>query len=64
MSQTLSYIRPDEEFFGAIKLINGEEIIGRVIVVEENGAHLAFIQDPAKVHANETVSDGRRAVAV
>tara|TARA_B100001250_G_scaffold334599_1_gene300568 strand:+ start:201 stop:644 length:444 start_codon:yes stop_codon:yes gene_type:complete len=64
MSQTLSYIRPDEEFFGVIKLLNGEEIIGRIVVTEEDGGHLAFIQDPAKVHANETVSEGRRAVAV
>lgn len=64
MSQTLSYIRPDEEFFGVIKLLNGEEIIGRIVVTEEEGGHLAFIQDPAKVHANETVADGRRAVAV
>lgn len=64
MSQSLSYIRPDEEFFGVIKLLNGEEIIGRVVVTEEEGGHLAFIQDPAKVHANETVSEGRRAVAV
>ena len=64
MTLTLNYLRPDEEFFGAIKLSSGEEIIGRVIVCEENGAHLAFIQDPAKVHANDTMSDGRRAVAV
>jgi len=61
---TLSYLRPDEEFFGAIKLCSGEEIIGRVIVCEENGSHLAFIQDPAKVHVNEHMIEGKRALAV
>ena len=64
MSQSLSYIRPDEEFFGAIKLMNGEEIIGKIVVSDEEGGHMAFIQDPAKVHANDSMSDGRRAVAV
>lgn len=64
MTLTLSYLRPDEEFFGAIKLCSGEEIIGRVIVCEENGAHLAFIQDPAKVHVNDQMIEGKRALAV
>ena len=64
MTLTLSYLRPDEEFFGAIKLTSGEEIIGRVIVCEENGAHLAFIQDPAKVHVNDQMIEGKRALAV
>ena len=64
MSQSLSYIRPDEEFFGAIKLMNGEEIIGKIVVSDEEGGHMAFIQDPAKVHANDTMSEGKRAVAV
>ena len=64
MSQSLSYIRPDEEFFGAIKLMNGEEIIGKIVVSDGEGGHMAFIQDPAKVHANDTMSEGKRAVAV
>ena len=64
MTLTLNYLRPDEEIFGAIKLSSGEEIIGRVIVCEENGAHLAFIQDPAKVHVNEQMIEGKRALAV
>ena len=64
MSQSLSYIRPDEEFFGAIKLMNGEEIIGKIVVSDEEGGHMAFIQDPAKVHVNEQMIEGKRALAV
>ncbi len=62
---SLNYVRPDEEFFGVLKLTNGEEVLARTIVVEESeGTHVAFVQDPAKVHATETMNDEKRAVAV
>ena len=62
---SLNYVRPDEEFFGVLKLTNGEEVLARTIVVEESeGTHVAFVQDPAKVHATETMKDEKRAVAV
>ena len=45
---SLNYVRPDEEFFGVLKLTNGEEVLARTIVVEESeGTHVAFVQDPA-----------------
>ena len=56
---SLNYIKPDEEFFGCMKLTSGEELLGRIVVVEEHkGFYCAFIQDPAQVltfglrHAN------------
>ena len=62
---SLNYVRPDEEFFGVLKLTHGEEVLARTIVVEESeGTHVAFVQDPAKVHATETMKDEKRAVAV
>tara|TARA_B100001093_G_scaffold155722_1_gene148310 strand:- start:1798 stop:2250 length:453 start_codon:yes stop_codon:yes gene_type:complete len=65
MGNSLNYIKTDEEFFGILKLISGEEIIGRIIVTDENGTTLAFIQDPALVHSYDTAnSTGRPAVAV
>ena len=49
---SLNYIKPDEEFFGCMKLTSGEELLGRIVVVEEHkGFYCAFIQDPAKVHS-------------
>ena len=32
---SLNYIKPDEEFFGCMKLTSGEELLGRIVVVEE-----------------------------
>ena len=62
---SLNYVRTDEEFFGVIKLTNGEEILARCIVVEEqSGSFVVFVQDPAKVHATEMIKDDKRAVAV
>jgi len=62
---SLSYVRPDDEFFGCIKLTNGEEILARCIVAEESeDVRIVFVQDPAKVHATETLQEGKRAVAV
>ena len=36
MGNSLNYIKTDEEFFGILKLVSGEEIIGRIIVTDEN----------------------------
>ena len=64
MGNSLNYIKTDEEFFGILKLVSGEEIIGRIIVTDENGTTLAFIQDPALVHSYDTAAQGKPAVAV
>nr|BAR35420.1 hypothetical protein [uncultured Mediterranean phage uvMED] len=62
---SLNYIKPDEEFYGCIKLTSGEELLGRVVVVEEHkGFYCAFIQDPGKVHSTEKMIEDKRAVAV
>ena len=61
---SLNYIKPDEEFFGCMKLTSGEELLGRIVVVEEHkGFYCAFIQDPAKVHSQDKIIDDKRAVA-
>ena len=64
MGNSLNYIKTDEEFFGILKLVSGEEIIGRIIVTDENGTTLAFIQDPALVHSYDTAAQAKPAVAV
>ena len=46
----ISYIRHDDQFFGTMKLITGEEILGEIIVTEdpEPKTALIFVQNPAK----------------
>ena len=47
----------EEEFYGSIKLVSGEEIFGEVMPSEENGRTVLIISDPVEI---ETVSmDGR-----
>ena len=43
----------DEEFYGSIKLISGEEIFAEVMPSEENGRTVLIISDPVEI---ETVS--------
>ena len=62
---SLNYIKTAEEFFGCMKLKYGDELLWRIVVVEEHkGFYCAFIQDPAKVHSQDKIIDDKRAVAV
>lgn len=42
----INYARHDEEFHGVFKLINGEEVLGKAVLTEDEGETLIFIQDP------------------
>ena len=42
----INYARHDEDFYGVFKLLNGEEVLGRALITEDNGESLVFIQDP------------------
>ena len=46
----INYIRHDEQFYGTVKLITGEEILGEVLLTKDPGldTDLLFIQHPAK----------------
>ena len=46
----INYIRHDEQFYGTIKLVTGEEILGEVLLTKDPGldSDLLFIQHPAK----------------
>ena len=47
----INYIRHDEQFYGTIKLVTGEEILGEVLLTkdpDESQGDLLFIQHPAK----------------
>ena len=42
----INFAKHDEEFFGIFKLTNGEEVLGKAVLTEDNGESLVFIQDP------------------
>lgn len=42
----INYARHDEEFHGVFKLRNGEEVLGKAVLTEDEGETLIFIQDP------------------
>ena len=42
----INYAKHDEEFYGIFKLLNGEEILGKAVLTEDNGESLVFVQDP------------------
>ena len=46
---SINYAKHEEEFHGVFKLSNGEEILGRAVLTEDNGETLVFIQDPVSV---------------
>ena len=56
----INYARHDEEFYGVFKLLNGEEVLGKAVLTEDNGETLVFIQSPVctQVITKET-EDGR-----
>ena len=56
----INYARHDEEFYGVFKLLNGEEVLGKAVLTEDNGETLVYIQDPVctQIITKET-EDGR-----
>lgn len=48
----LNYVRQDEEFYCLVKLVSGQEIIGKCMVHfdDEIQKRVAFIQDPVEIN--------------
>ena len=42
----INYAKHDEEFYGVFKLLNGEEVLGKAVLTEDEGETLVFLQDP------------------
>jgi len=56
----INYARHDEEFYGVFKLLNGEEVLGKAVLTEDNGETLVFIQDPVCTQIiTKEAEDGR-----
>ncbi len=60
----LNYVRHDEEFHCSIKLMNGDEIVGRVIVTadEETNQDVVYIEEPLLVQTFTKEIEGDRAI--
>tara|TARA_B100001115_G_C15521403_1_gene247263 strand:- start:81 stop:506 length:426 start_codon:yes stop_codon:yes gene_type:complete len=49
----ISYAKHEEEFYGVLKLVNGEEILGKAVLTDDSGESLCFIQNPVAVQMVE-----------
>ena len=47
----INYARHDEEFHGIFKLSNGEEVLAKAVITEDEDESLVFIQDPVRVES-------------
>lgn len=61
---TINYIRHDQEFYGVVKLVSGEEVMGSILATEEEGNTIIFISDPATPTVTPIEKDGGVAMAV
>ena len=56
----INYARHDEEFYGVFKLLNGEEVLGKAVLTEDEGKTLVFIQNPVSTQTiTKETEDGR-----
>ena len=56
-SKMISYAKHEEEFYGVLKLINGEEVLGKAVLTNEGTETLCFIQNPVAVQLVERELD-------
>ena len=56
----INYAKHDEDFYGVIKLTNGEEILARAVLTEDNGESLIFITSPVLIqNVMKELPDGK-----
>ena len=61
----INYIRHDEEFYFLVKLVSGEQIIGKGFAVEEDGVTQIFVSDPVEVSVvTRSIGEGKGAKGV
>lgn len=42
----INYIRHDNEFYGIVKLVSGEEVMGSMIATNEDNCTMVYVSDP------------------
>lgn len=56
----INYAKHDEEFYGVIKLTNGEEILAKAVLTEDEGETLVFVSSPVLIqNVMKELSDGK-----
>ena len=45
----INHVKHDEDFFGIFKLTNGEEVLAKAVVTQDQNESLCFLQDPVTV---------------
>ena len=61
----INYIRHDEEFYFIVKLVSGEQIIGKGFAVEENNTTQIFVSDPVEITViTRSMGEGKGAKGV
>ena len=43
----INYIRHDNEFYGIVKLVSGEEVMGSMIATNEDNCTMVYVSDPS-----------------
>lgn len=59
-SKMISYAKHEEEFYGVLKLVSGEEVLGKAVLTDDHGESLCFIQNPVAVQMIERDVEGNR----
>ena len=56
----INYAKHDEEFYGIFKLVNGEDVLVKSLIIEDNGESIVFIQDPVTLEIfTKDLDDGK-----
>ncbi|AFB15398.1 hypothetical protein RW01021201_126 [Synechococcus phage S-RIM8] len=56
----INYAKHDEEFYGVIKLTNGEEILAKAVLTEDEGETLIFVSSPVLIqNVMKELPDGK-----
>ena len=56
----INHVKHDEDFFGIFKLTNGEEVLAKAVVTQDQNESLCFLQDPVMVHVvNKPMSENK-----
>ena len=59
----INYIRHDNEFYGIVKLVSGEEVMGSMIATIEDKCTMIYVSDPLTPTLTPIEKDGEMGIA-
>ena len=59
----INYIRHDNEFYGIVKLVSGEEVMGSMIATNEDNCTMVYVSDPLTPTLTPIEKDGEMGIA-